>query len=292
VKPPAFDYHRPRSRAEVDALLGEYGEDAKILAGGQSLIPILNMRFASPAHLVDINYLEDEPVAPVSTAGDHVEFGPLVRQWVLENPSEVAATVPLLAETIEHVAHPAIRTRGTVAGSIAHADPAAELPAVLTVLDGEIAARSAWTTRTVAPADFFAGPLENSLEPDEWVEAVRFPSARPGEGYAFEEFARRNGDYALCGVACLARLADSGARFAFSYLGMGGTPIRLETEALSENDVASDALDDAVTSVTSGSLRPPEDVHAAAGYRMFLARKLGAVAARRAFAVATAEEAS
>ena len=291
MKPPAFDYHRPRTRAEVDAILGEYGEDAKILAGGQSLIPILNMRFASPGHLIDINHLEDEPTEPMKS-GNHIEFGPLVRLWTLENPNDVVATVPVLAETIEHVAHPAIRTRGTVAGSIAHADPAAELPAVLALLDGEIDSRSTRRTRTVSPADFFAGPLENSLEPDEWVEAVRFPAARPGEGFAFEEFARRSGDYALCGVACVATVAEGGARFAFSYLGMGGTPIRLETNVLSEADIGGDALEDAVTAVAAKRLTPPDDVHASMDYRMFLARKLGAAAARSAFAAATEEGAA
>jgi carbon-monoxide dehydrogenase medium subunit len=276
VKPPPFTYHRPRDRSEVDALLADLGGDARILAGGQSLVPILNMRLAAPEHLVDINHLHDEPIDP-EEGSESVAFGPLVRQCTVEESSVVAARVPLLAEAITHVAHPAIRSRGTVAGSIAHADPAAELPAALVALGGEVVARARFGSRTIPATEFFAGPLENSLEPGEWVVEVRWPSRAPGAGYAFEEFARRSGDYALCGVAAVVERANgSGFRATLSYLGMGDAPRQLRTD-----DFDLSVAEDAVGSV-SESLDPISDLHASREFRLRLARVLGARAVRRA----------
>ncbi|MGH2787328.1 MAG: FAD binding domain-containing protein [Actinomycetota bacterium] len=276
MKPPPFTYHRPRDRSEVDALLADLGGDARILAGGQSLVPILNMRLAAPEHLVDINHLHDEPTDPEEGSGS-VAFGPLVRQCTAEESSLVAAHVPLLAEAIGHVAHPAIRSRGTVAGSIAHADPAAELPAALVALGGEVVARARSGSRTIPATEFFAGPLENSLEPGEWVVEIRWPSRAPGAGYAFEEFARRSGDYALCGVAAVVERANgSGFRATLSYLGMGDSPRHLKID-----DFDLSGADDAVGSV-SESLDPISDLHASREFRLRLARVLGARAVRRA----------
>lgn len=282
MKPPPFTYHRPESRAEVDALLGEVGADAKILAGGQSLIPILNMRLAQPGHLIDINHLQAEPAGPHARDG-HLAFGPLVRQVTAERSPEVAELVPLMTETMEHVAHPAIRTRGTVVGSIAHADPAAELPAVLTVLRGKVAARSVSGERTIAAADTFAGPLENSLDESEWLSEVLFPIAE-GTGHAFVEFARRSGDYALCGVAATATPeAGDKAVIAFSYLGMGDVPRRFELPPMTHSEVDHPTLDEAIHEFVEVHLDPLDDVHASAAYRSFLARRLGCRAARRAW---------
>jgi CO/xanthine dehydrogenase FAD-binding subunit len=261
VKPAPFAYHRPSTREEVDDLLAELGAEAKVLAGGQSLIPILNMRLAAPAHLVDINFLHDEPAEPVLRDGA-LAFGPLVRLRAAERSALVAEQLPLLAEALFHVAHPAIRSRGTVVGSIAHADPAAELPAVLALLEGEARVRSARGRRTVPAHELFAGHLETSLAPGEWIEEVRLP-AQGGRGGAFEEFARRQGDYALCGVAALA----SGDRVALSFAGMGAVPSRLETGDVRE------AVE---------TLEPEDDIHATASYRRWLAERLGARAARRA----------
>jgi aerobic carbon-monoxide dehydrogenase medium subunit len=279
MKPPAFTYHRPETREEVDELLARLGDDCKILAGGQSLIPILNMRLATPANVVDINGLKDEPSDPVAADGEIVT-GALVRQESAERSALVTERVPLLAEAMPYVAHPAIRTRGTVAGSVAHSDPAAEVPAVLTVLGASVVARSKTGTRIIRAADLFAGPLENSLEAGEWLQEVRWPTRSPGWGYAFEEFARRRGDYALCGVAAAARREGDGAAVALSYLGMGDVPERLETEALGDRD----DVDDAVAALVSDHLDAPADIHASPQYRMHLARKLGARAARRAIA--------
>lgn len=244
MKPAPFAYHRPGTREEVDHLLAELGPEAKLLAGGQSLMPILNMRLAAPAHLIDLNFLQDEPAEPV-LEGDVLCFGPLVRQSAAERSPLVAEHLPLLHEVLQHVAHPAIRSRGTVVGSIAHADPAAELPALFVLLEGEARVRP--TGRTVRAADLFVSHLETSLERGEWIEEIRLPTRQGG---AFEEFARRHGDYALCGVAAIAD--------AFSFVGMGATPVRFVGD-----------VREAVA-----QLEPEDDIHASAKYRRHLALRL------------------
>lgn len=283
MKPAPFTYHRPRTREEVDSLLAEFGADAKILAGGQSLIPILNMRLASPAHLIDINHLEDEPTEP-ELEGGFVRFGPLVRQGTAERSELVASQVPLLAGALDHVAHPAIRTRGTIVGSIAHSDPAAELPAVLTVLGGEVRSRGAAGSRNTAGGGFCTGPLENCLSDAEWVDRVSFPVKGPGQGSAFIEFARRSGDYALCGVAAVATTANGdGGTIALSYLGMGERPLRLESPVLDDAAAVGTDVEEIVAALVEEHLDPVDDIHATAAYRMWLARKLGTTAARAAW---------
>jgi aerobic carbon-monoxide dehydrogenase medium subunit len=252
VKPPPFAYHRPSTREEVDGLLAQLGPDAKLLAGGQSLIPILNMRLAAPAHLIDLNFLRDEPAEPVLDDGALV-FGPLVRQAAAERSPLVAEKLPLMTEVLQHVAHPAIRSRGTVVGSIAHADPAAELPVLFVLLEGEARVRP--TGRTVRASDLFVSHLETSLEPGEWIEEVRLPARTGG---AFEEFARRHGDYALCGVAAIGD--------AFSFVGMGATPVRFVGD-----------VGEAVA-----QLEPEDDIHASAAYRRHLALRLAERVVKRA----------
>lgn len=281
MKPPPFTYHRPENRSEVDSLLAELGSDAKILAGGQSLVPILNMRLAQPQHVIDINHLDEESSEPTVSNG-HLSFTPLVRQHVIESSVSVAERVPLLTDVIDFVAHPAIRSRGTVVGSVAHADPAAELPAAFVALDGEIVARGKEGGRVIPAGEFYAGPFENTLTGTEWVEEVRWPVARAGEGYAFDEFARRRGDYALCGVAAVAEKQGNETTVALTYLGMGEKPVRLQTESFAEPDT-----EEAVATLVHEHLQPGDDVHAGAGFRMHLARVLGAKAARRALARAS-----
>ena len=177
MKPAPFSYHRPGTREEVDGLLAELGPEAKLLAGGQSLIPILNMRLAAPEHLIDLNFLRDEAAEPVLDEGTLV-FGPLVRQAAAERSALVAERLPLMVEVLAHVAHPAIRSRGTVVGSIAHADPAAELPALFVLLEGEARVRGAKGRRTIAAGELFASHLETTLNPGEWIEEVRLPAPR------------------------------------------------------------------------------------------------------------------
>jgi CO/xanthine dehydrogenase FAD-binding subunit len=237
VKPAPFAYHRPRTREEVDALLAAHGEDAKILAGGQSLVPIMSMRLATPAHVIDINFLDGEPTEP-ALEGDTLSFGPLVRQRAAERSPAVAAHLPVLRQALQHVAHPAIRSRGTVVGSIAHADPAAELPAVMVALGGEAHVRSARGRRTVRAGGLYEGPLQTALGPGEWIEEVRLP-VQSDRTSAVVEFARRRGDYALCGVVAL---GDD-----VTYIGMGPYP---------------------------GVVAPEDDIHATARYRVWLAERL------------------
>ena len=258
MKPAPFSYHRSGTREEVDGLLAELGPGAKLLAGGQSLIPILNMRLAAPEHLIDLNFLRDEAADPVLDDGTLV-FGPLVRQAAAERSPIVAEQLPLMVEVLAHVAHPAIRSRGTVVGSIAHADPAAELPALFVLLEGEARVRGAKGRRTIAAGELFASHLETTLKPGEWIEEVRLPARAGG---AFEEFARRHGDYALCGVAALAADGD----VALSFVGMGATPVRF--------------VGDVATAVEQ--LEPEDDIHATAAYRRHLAEQLGARVAQRA----------
>jgi aerobic carbon-monoxide dehydrogenase medium subunit len=253
VKPPPFAYHRPRSREEVDRLLAELGPGAKVLAGGQSLIPILNMRLAAPDHLVDLNFLEGEPAEPVLDGGA-LAFGPLVRLAAAERSPLVALRLPLLTQTLAHVAHPAIRSRGTLVGSIAHADPAAELPALMALLRGEARVRGANGRRTVPAAELFVAHLETSLQPGEWIEEVRLPAHESG---AFAEFARRRGDYALCGVAAIPG--------AVAFVGMGPVPERIEF---------GDPAD--LPELIRERLEPEDDIHATARYRLWLAERLAA----------------
>jgi CO/xanthine dehydrogenase FAD-binding subunit len=260
MKPPPFAYHRPESRAAVDRLLADHGDEAKILAGGQSLIPILNMRLSAPARLIDINGLQGEPDAPVRADGV-LRFSPLVRHAAAERGWH-----PLLDEAMTYVGHPAIRSRGTVVGSIAHADPAAELPAALLALDGQVRCRSGAGTRTIPASEFFLGALETALAPGEWVEEVSVPVAADGAGYAVEEFARRHGDYAICGVMAVAR----GGSVRLVHFGVASLPVVTDLED-------ADGLPDALKGVEM-----TDDLHGSARYRRHLAEVLGARAAERA----------
>jgi carbon-monoxide dehydrogenase medium subunit len=268
MKPPPFAYHRPTTRAAVDRLLAEHGGDAKILAGGQSLLPIMNMRLSAPAHVIDINRLEHEPAQPVVEDGV-VRFAPLVRQAAVERWPELATRAPALAEAISYTAHPAIRSRGTLVGSIAHADPAAELPATLLALDGEVKARSVDGTRSIPARDFFLGALETALKPTEWLEEASLPALRDGTGYAVEEFAYRHGDYAICGVVAVAKRSGE-----VTLVHFGVSPVAIRTEL-------PDGRIETIREALAGA-ELNDDLHATAAYRRHLAEVLGARAAARA----------
>mgnify|MGYP006325147681 FL=1 len=198
MKPGPFVHHAPTTVDEAVAVLGEVGHDGKVLAGGQSLIPVLSMRLANPGHLVDINGLAGLDAVHVTDTA--VRIGALVRHAGLEQHEEAATALPLLRQALRNVAHPAIRNRGTTVGSIAHADPAGEMPSVLVLTDGVVEAVGPGDRREIAATDFFLGPLETSLADDELVEAVRFTRFGPGTRTAFLESSRRHGDYALAGV--------------------------------------------------------------------------------------------
>ena len=205
MKAPAFDYLRAESVAETCALLSQHGLDARLLAGGQSLLPAMNLRLASPSVLIDVSRITG--LDGIEVRGNALRIGALVRHETLLRSPVVAAHVPLLTEAMRHVAHPAIRARGTLGGNLAHADPASELPACMLALAAAIEATSARGTRSIAAGDFFTGLFQTTLEPDEMLTAIQIPL--PAPSFFFQEIARRSGDYAIVG------LAASGERLAF-----------------------------------------------------------------------------
>jgi CO/xanthine dehydrogenase FAD-binding subunit len=218
VKPPPFEYAAPES---VDAALALLDEDAKVLAGGQSLVPLLNFRLARPARIVDINRIEELAYIREGEGGSLL-IGALARQAALERSEPVAARWPLLAQAVRLVGHAQIRSRGTVAGSVAHADPTAELPVALTALDARFHLRSQGGARTLGAAELFVGPLTTSLASDELLAEIEVPALRPGARCAFSEYARTHGDFAVAGAAVV--LAPGHA--AIALLGAGWTPQR------------------------------------------------------------------
>jgi carbon-monoxide dehydrogenase medium subunit len=260
---------------EATRLLAELGEEAKVVAGGQSLVPLLNFRLAAPAHLVDINGITG--LDGLGRADGAVDVGATVRHSRLLREREVAAAHPLLVEATGWIAHPVIRNRGTVCGSLAHADPAAELPAVLALLGGGVEA-VAWrsgslTSRRVLAADLFAGPLQTTLEVDELVVAATFPTLAASTGWAVEELARRHGDYALAGVVLTVTVDGDGKPTSgrAAYLSCAPTPVVVDVgPVLADGRAGPDALYDLVAS----SLDPTDDIHATAEYRRHLAATL------------------
>jgi carbon-monoxide dehydrogenase medium subunit len=280
VKPPKFDYHAPATLDEAVALLVRYGGDAKVLAGGQSLVPLLNFRLARPAALVDLNRIK--ALAYVREHDGQIRFGAMTRQRAIEFSPVVAQRLPLLREATRWVGHLPIRSRGTIGGSIAHADPSAEYPAVLTALGGEVVARGPKGERTLAPADLFETYLTTTLAPDEVLTEVRLPAMPDGAGWAFEEFARRHGDFAIVGVAAAVWRHDGRVAARLASAGAGPVPRRL---AACEEIVARDGLTDAVIEAAarraSESVEPDSDIHASADYRRHLAGVLTARALRR-----------
>ncbi len=277
MKPAPFVHHAPRTVDEAVGVLAEVGHDGKVLAGGQSLIPVLNMRLASPGHLVDINGITGLDAVDVTDAW--VRVGALVRHTGLERHNGADAALPLLRQAVRHVAHPAIRNRGTTVGSIAHADPAGEMPSVLVLTGGVVEAVGPGGRREVAAADFFEGPLETTLAPDELVEAVRFGRFAPGTRTAFLESARRHGDYALAGVAVAVEVAEGVIRSArASFVSVTPVPTVLDlSPALTGWDAGSPvggSVADAVAELVRRHVEPEADIHASADYRRMLAAEL------------------
>jgi aerobic carbon-monoxide dehydrogenase medium subunit len=284
MKPPSFAYHRPGSVPEALAVLAETGHDGKVLAGGQSLVPLLNMRLAAPAHLVDVNFLAE--LDEVAVDDQAVRVGAIARHARVEADPAAAEAVPLLRQAIGDIAHATVRNRGTVVGSLVHADPAAELPAVLVLLGGSMELASAGDgTRRVAAADFFLGPLESAARPGELATAAVFPRPPAGAGSAWVELARRAGDYALCGVGALVALDQGRIGTAKAALiSVGPTPVPVDlTDALGGQP--GDAADWAAAGrLAASAVDPEDDIHASAAYRRHLAGVLTARAARAAAA--------
>ena len=272
MKPAPFEYADPRTVDEAVALLATHGDDAKVLAGGQSLVPMLALRLARPSVVVDVNRVAG--LDAITQSGTRVAIGALVRQRALERWAGERA--PLVTTALRHVGHAPIRTRGTVAGSVAHADPASELPALLLCLDGAVVARSRRGTRTIAATDFFQGPLMTALAADELVTETLWTLPAPHTGWGFREMARRHGDFALVGVAVvltLARGAVADARVAL--FGAAATPVRAAAveQALRGQPPSGGVLAEAARLATVG-LETVADIHAPAAYRASVARTL------------------
>jgi aerobic carbon-monoxide dehydrogenase medium subunit len=282
VKPSAFRYHAPATVAEALEILDGVGHDGKVLAGGQSLIPLLNMRLAAPAHLVDINGIDALSYVRTDSAG--VTVGALARHAEVEADAAAYAAAPLLRQGLRLVAHPVIRNRGTTVGSIAHADPAGEMTAVLALLGGSVELARTGSTRTVAAEEFFVGPLETCAEAGELAVCAYFPRPAPRTGTEFVESARRHGDYALCGVAAAVTLDKDlcvvAARAA--YLALSPVPLVLDlTDALIGQPARTAGWQDAAALATA-RVTPEPDIHASAEYRTQLAGVLTARALRTA----------
>lgn len=283
MKPPVFDYYDPATEAEALELLARYGSDAKILAGGQSLMPLLNMRLVAPAALIDINRLDH--LASLRQTPEALRIGALSRQRQVEQAPDVTRFCPLLSEALQHVGYAQIRCRGTLGGSLVHADPAAELPAVMTALEARFVLRSSSGTRLLGPEDFFVTYLTTAVEPDELLVELRIPGQPQRTGWSFQEVSRVAGAFAIVGAAALVRLDSAGrcqqARLAFT--GVGPVPQRATTtERVLAGEVLTDRLIRQAAAAADAELEPESDVHASAAYRRQLARVLAQRTLQRA----------
>jgi CO/xanthine dehydrogenase FAD-binding subunit len=275
MKPASFEYLAPESLEQALGLLAECGDTAKVLAGGQSLVPMMNFRLVSPAVIVDLNRVSE--LAFVRAKDETLAIGAMTRQRQLERDPLVKKMAPLVAETMPFVAHPQIRNRGTVGGIFAHADPAAELPAVAVALDAQLKLSSSKGERWVSAKDFFLGLFATALEPTELLTEIVLRTSRPRTGYSFQEMSRRHGDYALVGVASTVTLDEKGecqdARVVL--LGVGMLPIEARQSAEHMIGAApSGALIEAAAQAVDADIDPTDDIHASAAYRRHLARVL------------------
>lgn len=284
MKPPPFLYKRPMNLDEAVAMLAAHGAEAKLLAGGQSLVPLLNFRMLRPTVLIDLNRLTELDFIREEAGG--LRIGALTRHYALETSPLVRARFPAVAQAMAHVAHLAIRNRGTIGGSLAHADPAAELPMLMLLLDARIHTSSARGDRTYAAADFFLGPLTTALAEDEILTEIELPGLPPGTGWGFEEAALRHGDFAIAAVAATLTSVDGRiAEARIVAMGVGERPLRLLTaEVMLVGQGASPELIAAAAREAREAVDPPTDLRGSAEYR----RHLVGVLAERVFTAATA----
>ena len=290
MKPGPFAYSAPTSVGETLQVLADLGPDGKVLAGGQSLIPILSMRLATFPHLVDINRVSElDTIEPLTSNGHGVRVGALARHSHVERSPVTALACPALVQALRFVAHPAVKNRGTVCGALAHADPSSELPAMLALLGGSVeVAQAGQPARLVPAAEFFLGPLESALGPGDLVVAAVFPAVSGRSGTGFLEVSRRRGDYALCGVGAAVTLDDDlrivSARAA--YVSVSPTPLVLDLTDAVAGRPASTADYAAAGRLARSAVSPEADIHASAEYRrelaMVLTERVLAAAARRA----------
>ena len=279
MKPPPFDYCAPTTTAEALALLAEHGADAKIIAGGQSLMPLLALRLARPSTLIDLNGVEE--LSRLDSDVGSTTIGAMVRHRSIERSEVIARNVPLLRDAVPFIGHPAIRTRGTIGGSLAHADPAAELPAVAVALDATfVVSSTARGERTISATDFFRGYFNTSLEWDEILVSVRFPNAAPDTGVSVHEVSRRHGDFAMAAVAASVTLAgDIVADVRLGMINVADRPVRAtEAEQTLRGVGPTDSVIAEAAAVATRALSPVSDLHATAAYR----RSVAGVLVRRA----------
>lgn len=284
MKAPPFEYARAASVTEACDLLREHGDDAKLLAGGQSLVPMMAMRLLRPAWLVDVNEIAE--LKFIAAEPQQVRTGACTRQVTIERDEALAAKVPLIKYALAWVGHVQTRNRGTVGGSLAHADPGAELPLVAQVLEARMQLRSAKGTRSVAAGEFFVGPMSTALAPDECLEEVHWPVwQKPRTGASFAELSTRHGDFAMVSAAAQVALDDEGrcTRAALGLGGVGLTPLAFPALAarLVGRRVDDEALEDVAREAAS-QCDPGDDLHASAAYRQHVARVLAARALREA----------
>jgi carbon-monoxide dehydrogenase medium subunit len=262
VKPPPFEYVAPTSLEEAVAALAEHGEDAKVLAGGQSLIPLLSLRLARPTALIDLNGVTE--LSSIQVNGS-TSIGAMTRHRAIERSADIAKAVPLLAAAVPYIGHAAIRTRGTIGGSLAHADPAAELPAVALALDATFDVTSTRGTRTIAAADFFDGYFTTSMAPDEILTGVTFPTAAAGTKVSVQEMARRHGDFAMAAVVASVS-ADGDTRLAL--VNVADRPYRATAAEQAAN---AGAPVEEIADLATRDLEPVADLHASSAYRKHVA---------------------
>jgi CO/xanthine dehydrogenase FAD-binding subunit len=275
MKPAHFEYDDPETEDEALDLLARHGDECKVLAGGQSLVPLMNFRLARPARLIDINRIDS--LSYIKREDGRLVIGAMVRHTHLEHSAEVAQGWPLLTEAIGWVGHAQIRNRGTIGGSVAHADPAAELPAAFAALDASFQVRSRRGSRTIGWDQFFVSEFTTALAPDELVTAVEMPALDAGSGAAFVEYARRHGDFALGGAAVTLKVGRDGRceKATIALLSAGPAPVRADT---AENQLRGAPLDDSSIRAASAEavkgLRPTSDLHGSAEYRIGLLRTM------------------
>jgi aerobic carbon-monoxide dehydrogenase medium subunit len=285
MKPAPFEYYRPRTLDETLALLDRYGDDAKPLAGGQSLIPAMNFRLATPSVLVDLNDVEE--LGYIKDGSGTLSIGGMTRQRQIERSALVARSVPLITETMPFIAHPAIRNRGTIGGSLAHADPAAELPALMMALSASITVASKAGNREVPAQKFFTGLFSTSVQAGELLTEIRVPANAESSGYAFQEISRRHGDFALVGVAVVVQVNKKGlcadARIALLSVGDRPTLAEHAMKMLTGQQPSAESIRAAADAAATKDIDPPSDIHASARYRRQLANVLTRRALQRAF---------
>jgi aerobic carbon-monoxide dehydrogenase medium subunit len=285
VKTPRFEYDAPDTLDEALALLAEHGDECKVLAGGQSLVPLLAMRLARPGRLVDLGSIPD--LDGIDDRGTYVAMGAMTRERAAERSSVVASKLPLLAAVLPHIGHVAIRNRGTVGGSIAHADASAELPLVAVATDAEMVVRDSKGERIVRAVDFFDGHFTTSMADDECLVEVRLPTSRADAGWGFHEVSRRHGDFAVVGVAAMVSLDDAGsiAECRLALMGVGDRAVRAtDAEAAVRGASPTPEVFAEAAEAACRGLEPATDIHGSSEFR----RHLAVVSVRRALEQATA----